>query len=98
MLAWVLTFVILLLATPLAVRAWLQDPGVHDSKTHIRYMAWGTPQQQDIEREFIAQFEKVHPDIRVDYLGIPTAQYFQKLRVMLASHTEADVFRCDLYY
>lgn len=92
------TCLIVLLAAPVAVYCWLQNPQAEDGKIHLRYMAWGTPEQQVTERKILDGFEQLHPDIKVDDLIIPATEYFQKEQIMLASRTEPDVFRVDLYY
>src|SRR3954464_1205124 len=95
---WLAALAVVLFMVPIGIYAALQQAGAIDGKTHVRYMAWGTPEQQDVERGIIKNFEAEYPDIAIDYMPLPYGQYFQKLQIMLASHTEGDVTRCDLFY
>ncbi|HEX2999545.1 MAG TPA: sugar ABC transporter substrate-binding protein, partial [Armatimonadota bacterium] len=63
----------------------------------IRYMAWGNPEQLQVERDIAAAFEREHPNIRVHLFMVPGSSYLDKLQLMLASRTAPDVFRVDHY-
>lgn len=69
-----------------------------DGRTTIRYMAWGNPEQLQVERQLIAEFEKRHPDLRVHLFMVPGSAYQDKVQLMLASRTAPDVLRVDHYY
>lgn len=83
---------------PIALYAYIHWPGGHDGRTHIRYMAWGSPEQQSTDYALLKKFEQQHPHIKVDFILVPGGDYHRKLQVMLASNTEPDVFKMDLYY
>jgi multiple sugar transport system substrate-binding protein len=76
---------------------WIHAPQGHDGRVHIRYMAWGNPEQQATDERVIEEFERRNTDIKVEMILIPPGSYQQKLHVMLESATEPDVFRMDLY-
>ena len=67
----------------------------------LQYMAWGNPQQLEVERDIIRKFnDKCRAEgkpYRVKLFMPPGTGYAQKLRVMLASGTAPDVMRVDHY-
>ena len=66
-------------------------------KTEIRYMAWGNPEQMDLEKQLCEEFNKQNPDVHVSFFRVPAAEYSLKLMIMMASHTAPDVMRVDHY-
>ena len=66
-------------------------------KTCIRYMAWGNPEQLDVEREFVAKFNKENPDLHVKLFTVPASSYGTKMTTMLVAGTAPDVLRVDNY-
>jgi len=66
-------------------------------KACIRYMAWGNPEQMNVERGLTDRFEKENPTIQVDLVSVPGANYLQKETLMLATKTAPDVLRVDHY-
>jgi multiple sugar transport system substrate-binding protein len=60
-------------------------------------MAWGNPEQLQVERQIAAEFEKLHPELRVHLFMVPGSAYADKLQLMLASRTAPDVMRVDHY-
>ncbi|MHB8637957.1 MAG: ABC transporter substrate-binding protein [Fimbriimonadaceae bacterium] len=69
------------------------DPG----KTHIRYMAWGNPEQLGVEQQLCDAFNRENPDVHVTLLRVPGSAYRSKAVVMLATDTAPDVLRIDHY-
>src|SRR5690349_4865085 len=69
-----------------------------DGKIHLRYMAWGNPQQLALEQKICDMFNSEHPGIVVELVRVPGTAYANKMILMLASHTAPDVMRCDHYY
>lgn len=63
----------------------------------VRYMAWGNPQQLDLEKRFCEEFMATHPGIRVKFIQTPSSAYGNKMVLMLASRTAPDVMRVDHY-
>lgn len=61
-------------------------------------MAWGNPEQLQVERDIIAAFEAKNPKVRVHLFMVPGSSYTDKLQLMLASRTAPDVLRADHYY
>ncbi len=74
-------------------------PSLQDEKgrTTIRYMAWGNPEQLQLERQIADAFEAKNPKIRVHLFMVPGSAYGDKLQLMLASRTAPDVMRVDHY-
>ena len=60
-------------------------------------MAWGNPEQLQVEREIADEFEKKNPKLRVHLFMVPGSSYPDKLQLMLASRTAPDVMRVDHY-
>ncbi|MDI3298754.1 MAG: ABC transporter substrate-binding protein [Bacillota bacterium] len=53
-----------------------------------------SPAELKIVQDQIAAFEKLHPDIKVQWQPVP-GDYMQKIQTEIASHTEPDVFYLD---
>lgn len=68
-----------------------------DGKIHLRYMAWGNPDQLATEEELLRRFHTKNPDIRVTLFKVPGSAYRNKLILMFASRTAPDVARVDHY-
>lgn len=69
-----------------------------DRRLTIRYMAWGNPEQIQVERRICAEFERLNPEIHIHLFMVPGQAYADKLQLMLASRTAPDVMRVDHYY
>lgn len=79
----------------LALGIWLfrqPDTTERDGMVTLTYEMMGTPQQLVQERQFLDQFEKLHPNIRVKLRTPSTGDYLQKLRTELAGHVAPDIF------
>jgi multiple sugar transport system substrate-binding protein len=72
-------------------------PGCPPDKECVRYMAWGNPEQLEVERQMIADFNRKNPDLYVKLFTVPANSYHQKMVMMLASGTAPDVMRVDMY-
>lgn len=68
-----------------------------DGKIEIRYMAWGTPQQLALEKQFCEEFSRKQGRVRVKFIQVPSSAYLNKMILMLASRTAPDVMRVDHY-
>ncbi len=93
---------LLLLLAPAAYR--LRQPfsaTKQEGEVVLTYMAWGNPQQLDIERRIINMFnEKCRREgkrIRVEFFMTPSSAYGYKLRLMYASDCAPDTMRVDHY-
>jgi multiple sugar transport system substrate-binding protein len=74
-----------------------RDTARKDGRTTIRYMAWGNPEQLQVERQIADEFEKQNPKLRIHLFMVPGSAYGDKLQLMLASRTAPDVMRVDHY-
>lgn len=86
------------LGAPQLLAGCVRSEAATSHRTTIRYMAWGNPEQLQVERQIAAEFEKRHPDIHVHLFMVPGNSYSDKLQLMLASRTAPDVMRADHYY
>lgn len=60
-------------------------------------MAWGNPEQLNVERQFVSKFNRQNPDLHVKLFTVPASSYGQKMTTMLVSGTAPDVLRVDHY-
>lgn len=58
----------------------------------VTFMGWGSPQEVDVFKEMIAQYEAKYPGVKVDYINVPAADYQTKLQTMIAAKKTPDVF------
>ena len=58
-------------------------------------MTWEDGDWQTFSEEFIAQYEKDHPNIKIQYEPVAGSEYMTKLRTALSSGTAADVCWVD---
>lgn len=56
----------------------------------LQYASWGSKSEIDILKPLISDFEKEHPEIKVEFMHIPQ-NYFQKIHLLFASKTSPDV-------
>lgn len=56
----------------------------------LRYAGWGSNSEKKATQKVIDKFEEEHPNIKVEYLHIPT-DYNTKLTTMMAAGQEPDV-------
>ena len=64
----------------------------------VRLSGWvSSPIEDKMVQELVAEFEKKHPDIKVNYEPIP-GNYMDKIQLMLATNTAPDVFYLDAFY
>ncbi len=78
----VLTVVFVLSGLALAIGA---------EKVTIKFSTWGSPEEVNINKDLIAEFEKKNPDIHVELVYIPGGEYWQKIQTMVAGGTPPDV-------
>ena len=65
-----------------------------ESKATIVFSGWGDQTEQKIYRDSIARFNKIYPEVKVDYQPIP-ADFQTKIKAMVAGGTAPDVFYVD---
>ncbi|EKE04216.1 MAG: hypothetical protein ACD_20C00097G0033 [uncultured bacterium] len=61
-----------------------------EEKTVIQFSSWGSESEITIIKPILKEFERINPDIKVDFVHIPK-NYFQKLHLLVASHLAPDV-------
>ena len=57
----------------------------------IKFSTWGSPEEMTINRRIVAAFMDTHPDINVEIMHIPGAQYNTKLQILNAAGVAPDV-------
>jgi len=60
----------------------------------IVFSGWGDQTEQKIYKDSIARFEKIYPNVKVDYQPIPS-NFQTKIKAMAAAGTQPDVFYVD---
>ncbi len=65
-----------------------------ESKATIVFSGWGDQTEQKIYRDSIVRFNKIYPEVKVDYQPIP-ADFQTKIKAMVAGGTAPDVFYVD---
>lgn len=66
------------------------------SKVSLKYWIWDKNQLPAIKMQ-IAEFEKLHPDIKVNVQVIPWGQYWTKLQTAVAGGVAPDIFWMNAY-
>jgi len=61
-----------------------------DDRIVLQYASWGSKSEVDILKPVLADFEKSHTGIKIDFMHIPQ-NYFQKIHLLFASNTAPDV-------
>jgi multiple sugar transport system substrate-binding protein len=72
-----------------------QPPAASSGKTQISYMMWGAPEELEVWKQVVADFEKANPDISVDVQVSDWDSYWTKLNTLMGANTPPDVFAMD---
>lgn len=57
----------------------------------LRWSYWGSDEEVEINKKIAAQFEKLHPEIKIEHLFVPFEQYFDKFKADWAGEKAPDV-------
>jgi multiple sugar transport system substrate-binding protein len=57
----------------------------------LSFSIWGTEEQKKMYEDMIANYRKTKPNVSVEIMIIPSADYLQKMSVMFASKTAPDL-------
>lgn len=68
----------------------LNGCGKSDNIKVLQYASWGSKSEIDILRPILDDFQKAHPEIKLEFMHIPQ-NYFQKIHLLFASNTAPDV-------
>lgn len=63
----------------------------HPRIVTIKFSTWGSPEEMTINRRIVTAFMESHPDINVEIMHIPGAQYNTKLQILNAAGVAPDV-------
>jgi multiple sugar transport system substrate-binding protein len=58
----------------------------------ITFMGWGSDTEIAVFEDMIAQYEDKYPEVTVEYITVPAADFQTKLQTMIASNNTPDVF------
>lgn len=61
-------------------------------------LQWATWGPAPIDQELIATFEKMNPDIKIEYIGSTYGEHHPKMKVLTAGGLAPDVYVVDGYY
>lgn len=65
------------------------------AQTSVTFMAWGSPEELAVWQTIADEFNKTHPDIKVNVDVSDWDAYFNKLQTLFAGGTPPDVFAMD---
>lgn len=57
----------------------------------IRYSYWGSSYENDAMQKIAASYEALHPNVHIECVYIPNAEYTTKMTAMIASGDEPDI-------
>lgn len=61
-----------------------------ENRTVLKFSSWGSRTEYNILKQVISDYEKTHPEIKIEFIHIPE-NYFRKIHLLFASKTEPDV-------
>ncbi|MBX3084420.1 MAG: sugar ABC transporter substrate-binding protein [Anaerolineae bacterium] len=61
-------------------------------KITIKFMGWGQPSEQQIFQTVFDEYQKVNPNVTVEYVNVPPGEFLQKLQTLAAADDLPDVF------
>ena len=65
-------------------------------KTKLTYMMWGTPSERAAVDKYLNSFRAKHPEIALEVIHVPSANYGAKLQTLIAGQTPPDVMYMGL--
>ncbi|MBU5441617.1 sugar ABC transporter substrate-binding protein [Paenibacillus sp. MSJ-34] len=63
-----------------------------NERVTIQFAGWGDPSEKEVFTKLIEAFQSKNPNIKVDYLHIPSGDYVGKMNTILAGGNAPDVF------
>lgn len=66
-----------------------------DAPVEISYMMWGSPEELEVWKAIVDEFQAAHPNIRVKVDVSDWDSYWDKLKTLYAGGTPPDVFAMD---
>lgn len=67
------------------------DTKGEEEQVVLTYTGWGSPAEKKTTQNVIDHFEETHPNVKVEYMNIPNADYNTKLTTMIAAGQGPDV-------
>lgn len=68
-----------------------QESEAGEEKVTLRYAYWGSTFENEQMQGIAAKYEELHPDVDIECIYIPNADYTTKLTAMIASEDEPDI-------
>ncbi len=65
---------------------------------HIKFVWFGSEQEEKVIREIVEDFEKVHPEIQVEIQMVEWLRFNEKLITMLIGHRAPDISRMSVQW
>lgn len=69
------------------------DSSESGDKKVVSFYSWSENAEQDFDKAVIAQYEKENPDVDVQEVFVPYAEYLSKMNTMAAADSMPDVFK-----
>jgi len=89
-------FIIILLSCLYSINKPLNN-NIENEKVVLKFSSWGSSSEIKALKPLILEFERLNPDIKVEFLHFPQ-NYFQKIHLLFASNRAPDVvFINNLY-
>ncbi len=66
-----------------------------DGVVHLQFSIWGSPLRQEVERSIVAEFERTHPNVKIDLLAIGS-RYGEKLQAMMVGNVAPDIIMVEM--
>ncbi|HWT78983.1 MAG TPA: sugar ABC transporter substrate-binding protein, partial [Candidatus Methylomirabilis sp.] len=80
---------------PPAAESPTQAPAAAGSPVEISYMMWGAPEELEVWKQVVTDFEAANPDIKVNVEVSDWDSYWTKLNTLMGAGTPPDVFAMD---
>lgn len=74
------------------------DAASQEEEIKLKFMGWGNDAEVATFQAMIDQFEVKYPNVTVEYIVVPNADYDAKLQNMIAAKEQPDVFYCGIDY
>lgn len=93
-----LTVLLLISITAVVFAGGSKEAASEDGVVTIKYAFWGNPDSIGVENDIIQEFEKTHPNIKIEPVVAGYGDYHSKLMTMISGGMAPDVMRIDSLY
>ncbi|MDD4572786.1 MAG: sugar ABC transporter substrate-binding protein [Sphaerochaeta sp.] len=85
---------VLCILSPLSAAG--KKEAVADSQVNLSFMGWGTDAEIATYKTLIENFEKMYPNVKVEYIVVADNEFDTKLQTMIGAKEVPDVFYCQI--